>query len=269
MDNTFGSLGKAIRILSLFDSERPELSAPEISEALSIPLSTTYKYLKVFLQNEILSKGRETGKFHPGFKLFKLGVLAAQNISLLKIARPYLEYIAKRSLETVVLAMSDGLDLLCVDTIESPRPVKLTMTKGTRLPLHAGAPGKVLLAHKDRSFVQELIHVRGLAKINRNTITDPEELEMELESIRRQGHGRSDSEVDPGAAALAVPVFDHEGLAPASVSLIGSAENLLENNSRELIRILKDAAGGISERLGYVPGKRGSRGITARAFSEP
>lgn len=269
MDNSFGSLEKAIRILSLFDSEHPELSAHEISKILCIPLSTTYKYLKVFLRNEILNKDQETGRFHPGFKLFKLGVLAAEKISLLKIARPYLESIAKRSLETVVLAIIDGLDLLCVDTIESPRPVKLTMTKGTKLPLHAGAPGKVLLAYKDRPFIQELIQVRGLAKVNKNTITDQGELERELESIRSQGHGRSDSEVDPGTAALAVPVFDHKGRALASVSLIGPMQNLLEKNSEELIGILKDAARGISEKLGYVPIEPDSHDMTGGVFSDP
>lgn len=255
MDNSFGSLEKAIRILSLFDSQNTELSAPEISKVLSIPLSTTYKYLKVLLRNDILGKADKTGKFYPGFRIFNLGILAAEKISLLKIARPYLESIAKRSLETVVLAMSDGPDLLCVDTIESPRPVKLTMKKGERLPLHAGAPGKVLLAYRDQAFLQETICLRGLGKVNRNTITDQGELERELASIRRQGHGQSDSEVDPGAAALAVPVFDHQGLAVGSISIIGPTENLLKADRRELIQMLKDAAGGISEKLGYVPSK--------------
>ncbi len=212
--------------------------------------------VKVFLQINILGKADKTGRFYPGFRIFKLGILAAEKFSLMKIARPYLESIAKRSLETVVLAMSDGPDLLCVDTIESPRPVKLTMKKGERLPLHAGAPGKVLLAYRGQSFLQETILLRGLGKANRrNTITDQGKLERELASIRRQGHNQSDSEVDPRAAALAVPVFDHQGLAVGSISIIGPTENLLKTDRRELIQMLKDAAEGISEKFGYVPSK--------------
>ena len=89
MSKSFGSLDKAIQILSLFDSENQELSAQEISKRLSIPLSTTYNYLKAFNQNKLLEKNEKPNKFFLGFHIFRLGILAAKNISLLEIARPY------------------------------------------------------------------------------------------------------------------------------------------------------------------------------------
>ncbi|VBB43214.1 Transcriptional regulator, IclR family (fragment) [uncultured Desulfatiglans sp.] len=251
-DKGFGSLEKAIRILCLFDAETRERSAQEISNSLNIPLSTTYNYLKVFLRNDILSKDENSGKFRLGWKVFKLGVLAAANVSLLEIAAPYLLSIARRTQETVVLALIDGLDLLCVDTIESIRPVKLTMKRGARLPMHAGAPGKVLLAYNERSFLDEVIQSRGLPKVNRNTITDAKALGRELEVIREQGYSQSDSEVDSGAAALAVPILDYTGRAVASVSLIGSLEAILGRHRAGLVEILKEASEGISEKLGWV-----------------
>ena len=251
MSKSFGSLEKAIQILSLFDSGHRELSAQEISESLCIPSSTTYNYLKVFIQNEILAKDEKTNKFCLGFKIFKLGILASENFSLLEIARPYLVSIADRSLETVVLTLSDGLDVLCVDTVETPRLVKLTMKKGARIPLHAGAPGKAVLAYKGQTFLHEMIQRRGLVKLNRNTITGLEALEQELTSIRAQGFSVSNSEVDPGAAALAVPIFDHKGLVIASISLIGSKEAIFRADQQALIDMLKDAGRGISAELGY------------------
>jgi DNA-binding IclR family transcriptional regulator len=252
MNKAFGSLEKAIQILSLFDSENRELSAQDISKSLGIPSSTTYNYLKVLFQNEILSKNKNTNKFCLGFKIFKLGVLAAENISLFEIARPYLESIAKRSQETVVLTISDGLDILCVDTIESPKPVKLTMKKGVRLPLYSGAPGKVVLAYKDHAFLREMVQLRSLVKLSKNTITDLKELERELASIRKKGFSLSDSEVDLGAAALAVPIFDHKGLVIASLSLIGLKEAIFREDQQELLDIMKESARGISAELGYV-----------------
>jgi IclR family KDG regulon transcriptional repressor len=252
MNKSFGSLEKAIQILSLFDSGTPELSAQEISKALSIPSSTTYNYLKVFLQNEILSKNKKTNKFCLGFRMFKLGILAAENISLLEIVRPYLVSIAARSMETAVLTVIDGMDVLCVDTVESPRLSKLTMKKGVRLPLHAGAASKVLLAYQDPFFIQEMIEQKRLVKLNRNTITDPEELERELKTIRAQGLSLSHSEVDPGAAALSVPIFDHKGRVIASLSLIGPTEAIFREDKQILIDMLRDASGKISSELGYV-----------------
>jgi len=250
-DSSFGSLEKAIRILSLFDSGAPELSAQEISKSLGTPLSTTYNYLKVFVRNEILTKDPHTSKFRLGFKLFKLGILASENISLLEIARPYLASIANRSRETVALTIIDGLEILCVDTIESSRPVRYTMKKGAKLPLHAGAPGKALLAHTDRVSLHEVVELKGPSKGGRDTAHPIEALNRELETIRRQGYSRSDSEVVPGFTALAVPVLDHKGSAMASLSIIGFADTLQKEDQQALIHMLKEAAMEISQKLGY------------------
>ena len=252
MNKSFGSLEKAIQMLSLFDSGVSELSAQEISKTLSIPQSTTYNYLKVFLQNEFLQKNEKTNKFCLGFKIFKLGIFAAENISLLKIARPHLESIAARSKETAVLTVIDGLDVLCVDTVESPRLVKLTMKKGVRLPLHAGAPSKALLAYQAPAFVNDMIKRKAFEKLNRNTITQSEDLERELASVRTQGFSTSNSEVDLGAAAISVPIFGHDGRAIASISLIGPAEAIFRDDNKILINLLREASEIISSELGYV-----------------
>ena len=250
-ENLFGSLEKAMRILSLFDTGTPELSAQEISNRLNIPLSTTYNYLKVFLQNEILTKHPHTSKFRLGFKIFKLGILASENISLVEIARPYLESIARHCQETVVLTVIDGLEILCVDTIESSRPVRYIMKKGGKLPLHAGAPGKALLAFTDRVSLQEVLEAEGYGKGNEDAARRAQELARELESIRSQGYSQSHSEVVPGFSALAVPIRDHKGSAIASLSIIGYAHSLEDEDQQTLIQMLKEAALEISQRLGY------------------
>jgi len=254
MGKSFVSLEKAIQILSLFDAENRELSAQEISEKLSIPLSTTYNYIKVFIANKFLEKNEITNKFCLGFNLFKLGILAAKNNSLIEITRPHLISMAERSQETAVLTISDEMDVLCVDTIESPRLVKLTIKNGVRLPLHAGAPGKAVLAFKSRSFLHEMIQKRGLDKMNKNTITNVEELEQELESIRTQGFSTSNSEVDLGAGSLSVPIFDYNTHVIASISLVGSAESIFREEKQEFIAMLKETALKISAELGYIKG---------------
>jgi DNA-binding IclR family transcriptional regulator len=88
--------------------------------------------------------------------------------------------------------------------------------------------------------------------LSKNTITDLKELERELASIRKKGFSLSDSEVDLGAAALAVPIFDHKGLVIASLSLIGLKEAIFREDQQELLDIMKESARGISAELGYV-----------------
>ncbi|AOY59241.1 transcriptional regulator, IclR family [Desulfococcus multivorans] len=251
MGKSFGTLEKAIDILCLFDSEHLELSAQEIAKSLSIPLSTTYKYLQVFQKRQFLSSNEQTNKFYLGVAVLKMGLFAAKKTSVIEIAFPYLKLLADRSLETAVLTVADGLNAICVDIIESPLAVKFITAKGNTMPLYAGSPGKVLLAFKDSSFIDHLIETTGLAKLGKNTITDSEQLKKELAVIRKQGFSESDSEFEADVCSVAAPVFDYKGQVNASIAVAGPAERIFRENKQRLIELVKECAKGISSELGY------------------
>jgi DNA-binding IclR family transcriptional regulator len=97
-----------------------------------------------------------------------------------------------------------------------------------------------------------MIQSEGLVKLNRNTITDPEQLKRELELIRVQGFTQSDSEVDVGAAAVAAPIFDQKGETVAGLTVAGPSGRILGENRQKLIGMVTDSAQRISFELGYV-----------------
>ncbi|EKD64515.1 MAG: Transcriptional regulator, IclR family [uncultured bacterium] len=251
LGKSFGSLEKAIDILCLFESEHLELSAQEIADRLSIPLSTTYKYLQVFKNKQFLSKNDQTNQFFLGLTILKLGLLAAKKTPVMKIASPYLKLLSDRSLETAILVVGDGQNAICADIIESPRAVKFMTAKGHTMPLYAGAPGKTLLAFKDPAFIDQLIETTGLAKLNKNTITDSEKLKRNLADIRRLGYSESDSEFESDVCSVAAPIFDYKGQVIASISVAGPAERIFRENKERLIDLVKESANRISSELGY------------------
>lgn len=153
-------------------------------------------------------------------------------------------------METAALTVLDGLGLVYVDVVESPRPVKLSVGKGSTLPLYAGSPGKAVLAFKDRAFIDRVIDATGLAKLGKNTITEPKGLDAELARIRSLGYSESDSEFDLGVASIAAPLFDHKGGVLASLSVAGPADRVMQNK-HELIGLVTEAARSISAELGY------------------
>ena len=209
---------------------------------LSIPLSTTYKYLQVFKNKQLLSKNDQTNQFYLGLTILKLGLLAAKKTPVMEIAAPYLKLLADRSLETAILVVGDGPNAICADIIESPRAVKFMTAKGYTMPLYAGAPGKMLLAFKDTSFIDQLIETTGLARLNKNTITDSEKLKRELADIRRQGYSESDSEFESDVCSVAAPIFDYKGQVIASISVAGPAERIFRENKERLIDLVKESA---------------------------
>jgi DNA-binding IclR family transcriptional regulator len=253
MDKPFSSLEKAIDILSFFYSENQAFSAQEISSQLSIPLSTTYKYLDVLLKKGFLSKNPDTKKFFLGLTIFKMGNLVAAKIKPIDVAQRHMNDLANLSGETVTLTIMHGWESLCVEKIESLRRIKLSVATGDTLPLHAGGSSKILLAYQDDAFVDAMIKKVGLVALTENTITDPVRLKNELKLIRNRGFAYSDSEVDYGARAAAAPVFDSTGRIVAGIAVAGPKDRINDEKVKQLIDMVTECATKISSDLGYRP----------------
>ncbi|MFC1824126.1 IclR family transcriptional regulator [Thermodesulfobacteriota bacterium] len=251
MGKIFSSVEKVLDILSIFDAESKELSVREISRRLDLPLSSAYKYIDVLIKRGFLSKDKDTKKLSLGFIILRLADQVDVKTRLIDAALPHMHSLSKRSGETISLAIVNGWEGLCIEKIESPKKVKLTVERGSSISLHAGAGQKVCLAYQKSSFLEKMIKATGLPRLCSNTITDPEKLKSELLKIRKQGFALSNSEVDSGASAVAAPIFNHKAQLEAGLTLSGPKERIKNEDLSGLIEMVKDSASKISHDLGY------------------
>ena len=93
--------------------------------------------------------------------------------------------LAERTSETVHVSVLDGAEVLYVDKVESPQPVRAYSRVGGRAPAYCVATGKALLAHAPDGVVAELS--AALVRYTPRTITDPEALRKELRRVREIG----------------------------------------------------------------------------------
>lgn len=87
----------------------------------------------------------------------------------------------------------------------------VALGEGARLPAHATAIGKVLLAHRTPGEVADLYAGGQLSPYTERTITELPLLLGALQEIRRQGWALSDGELEEGLCAAAVPVYAPDG----------------------------------------------------------
>jgi DNA-binding IclR family transcriptional regulator len=153
--------------------------------------------------------------------------------------------------ETVLLTVISGWEAICIEKVETNRLIKLSLERGSSLPLHAGASSKILLAYQEDSFIDSMFEKTHLTKFTDNTITDPIRLKKELKVIVKQGFAFSDQEVDLGARAIGAPIFDHKGKVVAGLTVAGPRERITNKNIPKLIRLVKEAAQKASYDLGY------------------
>ena len=84
-----------------------------------------------------------------------------------------------------------------------------------------------------------------------STIVDPKRLKTLLRRIRQQGYNVSHGDLDPGAFSVATPVRDHGGRVVASLGVAGPQSRLTRDLESLYIRMLIEAAGEISAKLGW------------------
>ena len=212
------ALGKVMLILDAFTAEDRGLRFTELVHRTGLSKSTLHRVLAGLEAQRLLD--RHGGLFHLGGHLFELGMRTSAGSDLLEVATPHLEELSNRTRELVHLGVLDGTEVLYVAKLGGHRQVRAPSRLGGRMPLHATAIGKVLLAHADRSLV-ELLLAGPLPRLTSRTLTAAGQLRRQVDDARRRGVALEFEESAPGIACVAAPVLAEGGLLVAAVSVTG------------------------------------------------
>ena len=246
---SFNTLIKGIDILNLFLRKRASLAAGDISKALKLPKSTTYKYLAVLMEKGLLDRDSATGEYRLGFRLFEYGSLVQAQNPLHKIALPYMRRLSDEVGETVILSVLRNRVAYCLERVESEKGIIFSMQRGAYLPLHSGASAKILLAFLPDEEIDLFLKQVKLARYTKYTITEPRKLKANLREIRELGYAFSDQEVDIGARAISAPIFNYAHQVIGGLSVAGPIQRLDKRKIEKLKSVVVQYARNISREL--------------------
>ncbi len=244
------SLERTAAVLrTLGEAGRP-LSPAEISGQTGIPRPTVYRLLQTLAREGFVTPvGRG---FAIGATVLWLAARRLEQLELRTVGRPVLRELRDRTGETVHLAVLEGGQVVYVEKVESPGPIRMASMVGRIFPAHSTALGKAMLAYLPREQVEEILARHGLPARTPNTITTPQRLFEELALIRARGFAIDNVENEEGIRCVGAPVFDHTGAVAGAVSVSGSVATIsLERARRELGPLVREAAERISRALGW------------------
>jgi DNA-binding IclR family transcriptional regulator len=206
---------KVLAILEAFETSRGALSLTDIAGKSGLPLSTTHRLVNELTDWGFLSR-EPNGRYQLGIRLWEL----AQNTGrqLRDAARPYVQDLFSLTGETAHLAIRAGHEVLYIDRVYGSKRVPRASRVGGRLPMHATAVGKVILAFED-DWVRDAYLNRDLERPTAHTHIDPRRFADELGQIREQGYATTMEEMRLGSCSIAVPVF-HTGRIGAGLGLV-------------------------------------------------
>ncbi|MBN1314597.1 MAG: IclR family transcriptional regulator [Anaerolineales bacterium] len=251
-ESSVKTVDRLVRVLDSFSSDKLTWSLADLSNHLDIPKSTLHRFLVSLEQHGILRRDPTDKSWRLGYRLVGWGSLAKSSTGLNDLARPFMRQIAKATGETVALTVYADKEVLCIEKIEALHSVRLALDVGGRRLPHAGASAKILMAFLSRDEIQDIIENSGLPKLGDNTITDPDELEAELEKIRTQGYAVSIEETDPGSWGVATPILDRNREIVAAIGVAGPIQRYSDSLLQQYLSECRKASQEISKLLGFV-----------------
>jgi DNA-binding IclR family transcriptional regulator len=205
---------KLAAILIAFTNGR-DYTLSELAMQTNLATSTVHRLLGDLVRTSLFERPAG-GSYRPGAALRSLP--GAVDPPTLRARAPYVvEDLASALRTTARLGVVDGLEVAYIEKGTGSEPGSL-FPNSARLPLHATAMGKALLAFGPRSRAQ-VVAGAELTRYTPRTLTCPSRLHDALHWTRTHGFAVTDRELRPTVGAIAVPVLDPLGKVAAAIEV--------------------------------------------------
>lgn len=232
------ALAKALSVLGCFTAETPELGVTEICRMLDLNKSNVHDIIRTFEVFGYLQKNPSTAKYHLHLSVLKLA-------GIMNRARPQREEIARivrdlaiETRETVYYGVRSGNSILYLDYMSDANMVIPKQVVGFTAPLHCTSTGKALMSVMTEKDIEEIL-AAGLVKMTENTITDPQVLRRELETIRKRGYSIDNMEHEYGVKGVGMTISDLNKKVVAAISVSGPSLRFNEETIPKIAGIIE------------------------------
>ena len=250
MEGSDRPLARYVRILETVAAARAGLTLTEIATELELKAGTVHRLVRGLTDLGLLRNATGSKRYVSGPRLLNLLYLNLDPTGYAGLAQPTLDGLVAALGETAHLARLSG-DF--AESVLMKQPLgsnRAYVQPGRRLPLHAAASGKALLAFQDEAFIADYLG-RPRTRYTERTKVGSEEVRRELDRIRSDGIAVCDNELDAGVLSYGHPVRAAGGSVLYSVGITGLADRF-RATSRELIRErLSAAAAELGKSLGF------------------
>ena len=244
---TIQVLERAMQLLDVLARQSEPVPLKDLAAATGLHTSTTHRILNDLVIGRYVERV-DSGLYQLGMRLLELGSLVKGRLNVREAALEPMRELHKITGQTVNLSLRQGDEIVYIERAWSERSgMQVVRAIGGHAPLHLTSTGKLFLSVSDPRQVKAYIMRTGLAGTTRNSITQADQLERELNLVRRHGYSRDNEELELGVRCIAAGVYDDTGKLEAGLSISAPTDRMRD----EWISLLLQTAAKISEALGY------------------
>lgn len=238
---------KALQVLDYVARQGHMVTLTEIVHELRLPKTTVFRYLQTLSATGFLAHDVWHDRYGTGANFRELARIDHELSGLRELAQPEMRQLVDAFNETVNLAILDDSDIVYIDMLEPPRPLRASARIGLRHPAHSTSLGKAMLA-----FMPEVVdRMPGgeLEQMTIKTLTEVSKLRRQSEDVRRRGYALEVGENEDGLMCIGVPILDRAGHPVAAMSMSAPERRMRPERTSEAAEALKGAASRISQQL--------------------
>jgi IclR family acetate operon transcriptional repressor len=260
-DRTLSTVRNAMQALTVLAEQGP-LSLTGLAGELGLGKSTVHLLLRTLRADGMVDYDAASRLYRVGLRVFEIGATALEQSGFGARLTGAMEDLARHCNESVSLGVLNAGSVLFVQRVESPEILRADIRLGTRMPLHASASGKALLAAMSEAEIDRELPELRLSGSARRTVRERDALLAELWHVRERGYARQAEEFVDGIGAVAAPVFAAGGRVLAALSIAGPVARFDEEAWAGL---LLPVASQMSQLCGYRSwvGTRSPNGLVA------
>ncbi|MGO2110084.1 MAG: IclR family transcriptional regulator [Pseudoclavibacter sp.] len=222
---TIEAVDNAARILLML-ADRPWLRTSDVAGELGVSRSTAHRMVTTLLERGLLRYNPGDKSYGPGYRLVELGMSVIGVGDLKSEAMPFLAQVAAATGETAHLIMLERDEIVFVSVVEGGHVIRAASRVGARVPAHATAAGKCLLAQLTPEELEQRYPSARLAPATDATVRSRAALLKQLDAARERGYAINDGESESELAAISAPILDARGAAHGAISISGPIQRV-------------------------------------------
>jgi DNA-binding IclR family transcriptional regulator len=197
------SADRAVGLLEALADTPTSLTLSDLQRILEVPKSSLHGLLQTLRSRGWIESNERGTEYRIGIRALRAGAAYLEHDPVVRLAAPLLATLCRDLDETFHLARLDGPNVLYLASRESQHHLRVVSRIGRRLPAHATALGKALLAAQPWPEVDALLPSE-LSALTPHTITNRIALKAELAEIRVRGWASEREQSTEGLTCFSV-----------------------------------------------------------------
>ncbi|MFR0352517.1 IclR family transcriptional regulator [Streptomyces sediminimaris] len=230
------SAARTVELLELLAArgDRPA-RLQELASELGVPRSSMYALLQTLIGRGWVRTDITGSLYGIGLHALLTGTSYLDSDPRVRVVRPHLDEASDALGETIHLGRLDGRDVAYLATRESHEYLRTISRVGRRLPAHAGALGKALLAERGDEELPE----GPYEALTPRTRTGRESLAADLAGVRARGYSIDREEAVPGIAGFGF-ALRYETPAQDAISCSVPVARLTPEHQERIVAVMRE-----------------------------